>query len=63
MNIEDYKRYYLLFMRYSLLGPPYWIRPRASGGLALKICQQQHRRDIEAVQQVGRIAVYPMRGQ
>ena len=27
MNIEDYKRYYLLFIRYSLLGIPYiWQR-------------------------------------
>ena len=25
MNIEDYKRYYLLFIRYSLLSIPYWV--------------------------------------
>ena len=25
MNIKDYKRCYLLFVRYSLLGIPYWV--------------------------------------
>ena len=25
MNIEDYKRSYLLFIRYSRLGIPYWV--------------------------------------
>ena len=27
LNIEDYKRYYLLFIRYSLLGILYWLYP------------------------------------
>ena len=27
MNIEDCKRYYLLIIRYSLLGIPYWVFP------------------------------------
>ena len=27
MNAEDYSRYYLLFIRYSLLGIPYWVFP------------------------------------
>ena len=27
MNIEDYKEYYLLIIRYSLLGIPYWLSP------------------------------------
>ena len=25
MNIEDYNRYYLLFISYSILGIPYWL--------------------------------------
>ena len=27
MNIEDYKKYYLLFIRLYLLGIPYWVVP------------------------------------
>ena len=27
MNVEDYTRYYLLSIRYSLLGIPYWLFP------------------------------------
>ena len=35
MNIEDYKRYYLLFIRYSLLGIPYWVFPIGYSLLAI----------------------------
>ena len=38
MNIEDYNRYYLLFIRYSILAIPYWLFPIGYSLLGIPYC-------------------------